>query len=90
VPEQQWKRFAKQIEEERNPGRIAELAKELNEAMLTEEREKVRNRLRMPPKIGKELFQNLSTSRVENRRSDCSLSVAIDEAFAASPQPGLA
>ena len=55
VPEQQWKRFAKQIEEERNPGRIAELAKELNEAMLTEEREKVRNRLRMPPKIGKEV-----------------------------------
>ena len=29
-------------------------------------------------------------SRVENRRSNCSLPVAADEAFAASPQSGLA
>jgi hypothetical protein len=28
-------------------------------------------------------------SRVENRRSDCSLPVVCDEAFAASPQSGL-
>jgi hypothetical protein len=47
--EHRWERFAKQIEEEGNPDRISELAKELNEAMLTEEREKVRNRLGMPP-----------------------------------------
>ena len=29
-------------------------------------------------------------SRVENRRSDCSLPVAADKAFASSPQSGLA
>ncbi len=29
-------------------------------------------------------------SRVENRRSGCSLPVATDEAFASSPQSGLA
>jgi len=51
---------AKQIEEERNPGRIAELAKELNEAMLAEEREKVRNRLRMPA----ENRQRINSKRV--------------------------
>jgi len=36
MSEHRWERFAKQLEEERNPTRIGELAKELNEAMLTE------------------------------------------------------
>ena len=44
MSEHRWERFAKQLEEERNPARIGELAKELNEAMLTEGG-KVRNRL---------------------------------------------
>jgi hypothetical protein len=34
-----------QIEQERNTVRVAELAKKLNDAMLTEEREKVKRRL---------------------------------------------
>lgn len=60
VAEQPWKQFAKQIEEQGNPGRIAELAKGLNEAMLAEEREKVRNRLRMPA----ENRQRINSKRV--------------------------
>lgn len=49
MPERRWEHFARQIEEERSPLRIAELAKELNEAMLAEERERVRNRLKTAP-----------------------------------------
>ena len=45
MPEHRWEWFAKQMEEERNPLRIAELTKELNDALLDEEREKVRNRI---------------------------------------------
>lgn len=42
-----WKEIVKQIERESDPAKIAELAKKLNEEMIAEETEKVRNRLSM-------------------------------------------
>ena len=44
-----WKEIVKQIERESDPAKIAELAKKLNEEMIAEETEKVRNRLSMSP-----------------------------------------
>lgn len=43
----------KQIEEERNSVKIAELGRKLNEAMLSEEREKVKSRLGIAADGGK-------------------------------------
>ena len=42
---QPWQEIVKQIERESNPAKIAELAEELNDAMITEEKEKVKRRL---------------------------------------------
>lgn len=43
-----WEEIIKQIEQERDSGKIVELAQKLNDAMLTEEREKVKLRLGIP------------------------------------------
>jgi len=40
-----WEEIVKQIERERDSGKIAELAQKLNDAMLAEEKEKVKRRL---------------------------------------------
>ena len=40
-----WEEIAKQLTQEQDRFRVAELAHKLNEAMLAEEREKVRRRL---------------------------------------------
>jgi hypothetical protein len=40
-----WEHIVKMIEQEQNPTKIAELAKELNNAMLTAEKERVQRRL---------------------------------------------
>ena len=40
-----WEEIVKQIEQERDSGKIAELSQKLNDAMLNEEIEKVRRRL---------------------------------------------
>lgn len=42
---QAWENIVKQIEQESDAAKIAELAKKLNDAMVTEEREKVKQRL---------------------------------------------
>ena len=42
---QAWKEIVKQLTQEQDRSRVAELAHKLNEAMLAEEREKVRVRL---------------------------------------------
>jgi len=44
---QAWKEIVKQLTQEQDRFRVAELAHKLNEAMLAEEREKVRQRLRL-------------------------------------------
>jgi membrane-bound lytic murein transglycosylase MltF len=40
-----WEEIVKQLTQEQDRSRVAELAHKLNEAMLAEEREKVRRRL---------------------------------------------
>jgi hypothetical protein len=45
MPIHKWEEIVQQIEQEPNPAKVAELAKKLNEVMLTEEKEKVRLRL---------------------------------------------
>lgn len=40
-----WEKIAEQIEQETDPHKIAELSQKLNEAMMTEEREKVAHRI---------------------------------------------
>lgn len=40
-----WEKIAKLLEQETDRHRVAELAQELNEAMINEEREKVGHRL---------------------------------------------
>ena len=40
-----WEQIAQQISQEQDPVKVAELLKKVNEAMLTEEREKVQHRL---------------------------------------------
>ena len=40
-----WEKIAEQIEQEEDSGKIAELAQKLNDAMLSEEKEKVKRRL---------------------------------------------
>ena len=40
-----WEEIVRQLNQEQDRFRVAELAHKLNEAMLTEEREKVRRRL---------------------------------------------
>jgi len=42
---QPWEEILKQIEQEPDADKIAELAKKLNDAMVTAEREKVKRRL---------------------------------------------
>jgi hypothetical protein len=42
---QTWENIVKQIEQESDAAKIKELAKKLNDAMVTEEREKVKQRL---------------------------------------------
>ena len=44
-----WEEIVKQIEQEQDSTRIAELAQKLNDAMLTEEKEKVKHRLGISP-----------------------------------------
>ena len=44
-----WEEIVKQIEQERDSDKIAELAHKLNDAMLTEEKEKVKRRLGISP-----------------------------------------
>ena len=44
-----WEKIVKQIEQERDSNKTAELAPKLNDAMLTEEREKVKRRLGISP-----------------------------------------
>ena len=44
-----WEEIVKQIEQERDLDKIAELAQKLNDAMLTEEKEKVKCRLGISP-----------------------------------------
>ena len=45
MPAHEWEEIAKQIEREPNLANITELAKKLNEAMIAEEKEKVKRRL---------------------------------------------
>jgi len=40
-----WEHIVKMIDREQNPTKVAELAKELSEAILTEEKERVQRRL---------------------------------------------
>ena len=40
-----WEEIVKQIERERDPGKIAELAQKLNDEMVNEEKDKVKQRL---------------------------------------------
>ncbi len=44
-PTHAWEEIAKQLNQEQDRSRVAELAQKLSEAMLAEEREKVRQRL---------------------------------------------
>ena len=44
-----WEKIVKQIEQETDPVKIAELAKKLNDAMITEARENVTYRLGIAP-----------------------------------------
>src|SRR6266568_8501495 len=44
-PTHAWEEIAKQLNQEQDRSRVAELAQKLNQAMLAEEREKVRQRL---------------------------------------------
>jgi len=44
-----WDEIVKQIEQERDSDKIAELGQKLNDAMLTEEEEKVKLRLGISP-----------------------------------------
>lgn len=45
MPVHAWEEIVRQIEQECDPGKIAELTKRLNDAMVIEEKEKVRHRL---------------------------------------------
>ena len=49
MPVHTWEEIVEQIEQERDSGKIAELAQKLNDAMLTEETEKVKRRLGISP-----------------------------------------
>lgn len=44
-----WQEIIKQIETESDPVKIAELTKELNDAMIMEEKEKVKSRFGISP-----------------------------------------
>jgi len=48
-----WEEILKRIEQESDRAKIAELAKKLNDAMIAEETEKVRNRIGISPKTDK-------------------------------------
>lgn len=52
-----WEQLVEQIEQERNPIKVAELAKKLNDAMLTEEKERVKRRLGIATDGGEALIQ---------------------------------
>ena len=47
-PKCRWVEIAQQVTQEHNPAKMIKLIKELNEAMLAEEREKVKRRLGIP------------------------------------------
>lgn len=42
---QPWEHIIREIEQESDPAKIAQLAKELNDAMIAEQKEKVKRRL---------------------------------------------
>ena len=44
-PKCRWEEIAQQVTQEHNPAKLIKLIKELNEAMLAEEKEKVQRRL---------------------------------------------
>jgi hypothetical protein len=44
-----WRDIAVELSHEQDPHRVTQLARELNEAMFEEEREKVRNRVQHVP-----------------------------------------
>ena len=46
-----WEKIAKQIEQETDSRKVAELAQKLNDAMIDEEREKVGHRLGLAPQV---------------------------------------
>jgi hypothetical protein len=48
-PSRTWQDIAFEVEQEENPLRVRALARELNEAMLMEERRRVGQRLRVIP-----------------------------------------
>lgn len=43
-----WEKIAKELEQETDPHKVAELSQKLTEAMIAEEREKVEYRLGIP------------------------------------------
>lgn len=45
APFKRWQEIARDVEQEHNPDKIRALARELNEAMLIEEREKTQRKL---------------------------------------------
>ena len=45
MSDHEWQHLVEQIEQERDPNKVAELAKKLNDAMLTEEKGKVKRRM---------------------------------------------
>lgn len=45
VPRRSWQQIATELSREHDPQRIAELSRELNDVMLTEERRKVQERV---------------------------------------------
>ena len=46
-----WEKIAKQIEQETECHKVAELAQKLNDAMIDEQREKVGHRLGLAPQV---------------------------------------
>ena len=56
---QAWENIIKQIEQESDAAKVAELAKKLNDAIVTEEREKVNQRLAQL----REVLEVVDTSR---------------------------
>jgi len=47
-PKCRWEEIAQQVTQEHNPAKLIKLITELNEAMLAEEKEKVKRRLGIP------------------------------------------
>jgi len=47
-PKCRWEEIAQQVTQEHNPAKLIKLITELNEAMLAEEKEKVKRRIGIP------------------------------------------